>query len=347
VVPGRLFAEIVRGLPPEPVELGMRGGQFTVACGGFHYTVRTLPADDYPALPPTPPRIGSLGADTFAAAVGRVVVAVGRDLTLPLLTAVRLADLGEALSLGCTDRYRMAVHRVPWRRSEPAAASQSVVGLQPAVGSQPAMGLQPAVGLQPAAEVGVVGAARLPVVLVPARMLAEAAKTLGSGRSRAGAEVHLGLGAGAFGIECGDRLMISRLIEVPAPDYEARVPHGGPWRAEVDTATLIETVKRVALVAAPLAPIRLAFAAGEVRLEAETGDEAKATATLGATLHGAAITVAFKPQFLLDGLAALDSDVATLTFTDPRQPVLLTGKATDESSDGGGGLRYLTMPLRL
>jgi DNA polymerase-3 subunit beta len=167
-------------------------------------------------------------------------------------------------------------------------------------------------------------------------------------RSRAGAEVHLGLGDGTLAVECGDRLMISRLVDTQSPDYEARVPHAGPWRAEVDTFALIETIKRVSLVAAPLSPVRLSFAPGEVRLEAATGEEARATATLGATLHGEPITVAFKPQFLLDGLAVLDSDVATLTFTDPGQPVLLTGKADAESQrDGAGGLRYLTMPLRL
>jgi len=189
---------------------------------------------------------------------------------------------------------------------------------------------------------GVDGSADFGVVLVPARVLADAAKALGGSRARAAAEVHLGLGDGTVSIECGDRRLICRLIEGAAPDYDARVPLAGAWHAEVETALLIETVKRVSLVAAPLSPVRLSFGAGEVRLAAATGEEAKATATIGAQLHGEPIELAVKPQFLLDGLLALDSDVATLTFTDPRQPVLLTGKA-----EQGSGLRYLTMPLRL
>ncbi len=309
LVPGRLFADIVRGLPPEPVELTLDGAHLRVECAGFRYSMLTMPTADYPELPSVPSRVGSIGTDAFATAVAQVTVAAGRDLTLPLLTAVRLAGAGGHLSLGCTDRYRMAVRPVPWRPVDDQ---------------------------------------ELPVVLVSARALADAAKALGSTRGRPAAEVRLGLGDGTLSVECGRRLLICRLVDVPAPDYDARVPHAGPWRAEVETALLIETVKRVSLVAAPLSPVRLAFAGGEVRLEAATGEEAKASATIGAGLHGEPIEVAFKPQFLLDGLVALDSDVATLTFTDPRQPVLLTGKADgDSGGEPGGGLRYLTMPLRL
>jgi DNA polymerase III sliding clamp (beta) subunit (PCNA family) len=346
----------------------------------------TMPAGDYPERPVLPPRVGSIGTDAFALAVAQVTVAAGRDLTLPLLTAVRLADLGDHLSLGCTDRYRMAVRLVPWRRpvsadgeTPPAGGETPPAGgvavsaggeTVPAGGDAvPAGGDAVPAGGDAGSAGGVVsaggddgsarggawpagggawpaggvdGSADFGVVLVPARVLADAAKALGGSRARAAAEVHLGLGDGTVSIECGDRRLICRLIEGAAPDYDARVPLVGAWHAEVETALLIETVKRVSLVAAPLSPVRLSFGAGEVRLAAATGEEAKATATVGAQLHGEPIELAVKPQFLLDGLLALDSDVATLTFTDPRQPVLLTGKAEQCS-----GLRYLTMPLRL
>ena len=407
LVPGRLFVDIVRSLPPEPVDLALDGAHLTVECAGFRYSMLTMPAGDYPERPVLPPRVGSIGTDAFAMAVAQVTVAAGRDLTLPLLTAVRLADLGDHLSLGCTDRYRMAVRPVPWRRAvsaggeNPPAGGETVPagGVAVSAGGEtvPAGGdaVSAAVEIVPAGRVavpaggqtvpaggvavsaggdagsaggvvsaggddgsarggawsagggawpagGVDGSADFGVVLVPARVLADAAKALGGSRARAAAEVHLGLGDGTVSIECGDRRLICRLIEGAAPDYDARVPLAGAWHAEVETALLIETVKRVSLVAAPLSPVRLSFGAGEVRLAAATGEEAKATATIGAQLHGEPIELAVKPQFLLDGLLALDSDVATLTFTDPRQPVLLTGKA-----EQGSGLRYLTMPLRL
>jgi DNA polymerase-3 subunit beta len=302
LVPGRLFAEIIRGLPAEPVELRATGGRLSIECGGFQYTLMTMPVQDYPALPALPPRVATLGADAFAAAVGQVVVAAGRDQTLPLLTAIRLADGGELLSLGCTDRYRMAVRRVPWRRSATAAI--------------PVM----------------------PVTLVPAKTLADAVRMLGTSRS-SGAEVHLSRDAGTLGLECGDRRLVSRLVDTQSPDYDARVPFAGEWRAEVEAAPLVEAIKRVALAAAPLTPMRLSFTDGAVRLEAASGDEIRAAATLSATLHGEPIDVALKAQFLLDALLVLDSDLATLTFTAPGQPILVTGKED--------GFRYLIAPQRV
>jgi DNA polymerase-3 subunit beta len=228
-----------------------------------------------------------------------VVVAAGRDQTLPLLTAIRLADGGELLSLGCTDRYRMAVQRVPWRRS---------------------------------------GGVELPVTLVPAKTLADAVRMLATSRS-SGAEVHLSRDAGTLGLECGDRRLVSRLVDTQSPDYDARVPFAGEWRAEVEAAPLVEAIKRVALAAAPLTPMRLSFTDGAVRLEAASGDEIRAAATLSATLHGEPIDVALKAQFLLDALLVLDSDLATLTFTAPGQPILVTGKED--------GFRYLIAPQRV
>ena len=298
LVPGRLFAEIVRGLPAEPVDLTAAGGRVSIECGGFQYTLMTMPVEDYPALPALPPRVASLGADAFIAAVGQVVVAAGRDQTLPLLTSIRLADGGELLSLGCTDRYRMAVRRVPWRRS---------------------------------------GAVEMPVTLVPAKMLADAVRMLGTSRSSS-AEVHLGRDASTLGLECGDRRLVSRLVDTQSPDYDARVPFAGRWRAEVEAAPLVEAIKRVALAAASLSLLWLSFTGDEVRLEAASGDEIRAAATLRATLHGEPIDVALKAQFLLDALLVLDSDLATLTFTAPGKPILVTGKED--------GFRYLIAPQR-
>src|SRR6185312_3176418 len=85
LVPGRLFVDIVRSLPPEPVDLALDGAHLTVECAGFRYSMLTMPAGDYPERPALPPRVGSIGTDAFAMAVAQVTVAAGRDLTLPLL----------------------------------------------------------------------------------------------------------------------------------------------------------------------------------------------------------------------------------------------------------------------
>jgi DNA polymerase-3 subunit beta len=87
----------------------------------------------------------------------------------------------------------------------------------------------------------------------------------------------------------------------------------------------------------------LAFSADGVVLEAGGLDEAEAAEALPAQFDGEPLTIAFNPTYLLDGLGAIDSDEARLSFTGPTKPAVLTGKA----GDGAGDYRYLLMPVRL
>ena len=65
---------------------------------------------------------------------------------------------------------------------------------------------------------------------------------------------------------------------------------------------------------------------------------------LEASFDGDDLQIAFNPQYLLDGLGAIDSDVARISFTTPTRPAVLTGKP---GPDGSPDYRYLLMPIRL
>ena len=114
--------------------------------------------------------------------------------------------------------------------------------------------------------------------------------------------------------------------------------------AELSTSALAEAVKRVALVAERNTAVRLAFSSGQLVLEAGTGDEAQAQEILEASFDGEDLSIAFNPQYLLDGLTAIDSDTARISFTEPGKPALITGKP---EPDGAADYRYLLMPIRL
>jgi DNA polymerase-3 subunit beta len=174
--------------------------------------------------------------------------------------------------------------------------------------------------------------------------LADTARSLTTG-----AEVTLALaadtgtpGEGMFGIVGGGRRTTTRLLEGEFPKYRSLLPTEFSATATVDTAPLTEAVKRVALVAERNTPVRVSFAPGEAVLEAGGGESAAARESIDATFEGEALTIAFNPQFLLDGLGALDSDTAHLSFTGPAKPAVLTGK-TNSADD----YRYLLMPVRL
>lgn len=309
LVSGRLLAEISRSLPAKPVQITSDGGRAVLTCGSATFSLLTMPEDEYPALPEMPPAAGTIGSDAFATAVGQTAIAAGRDDTLPSLTGVRVEIDGDTLTLISTDRYRLAVRELRW--------SPSRDGLQAAV-------------------------------LVPAKALTDTARSLTSA-----AEVAIALalpgeegagGDGMIGFEAGGRRTTTRLIGGEFPRYQALLPKSISGTAELTTSVLADAVRRVALVAERNTAVRLTFATGQLTLEAGTGDEARADEVIEASFDGTDLTVAFNPQYLLDGLAALDSDMVRISFTEQGKPVLLTGKP---GPDGGHEYRYLLMPIRL
>ncbi|GAA0620711.1 DNA polymerase III subunit beta [Sporichthya brevicatena] len=180
--------------------------------------------------------------------------------------------------------------------------------------------------------------------LVPAKTLADTAKSMNG-------EVELALssgttGEGLVGLASSGRRTTSRLLEGDFPKYRSLLPSESLSYATVATAPFLEAVRRVSLVAERNTPVRLSFAAGELVLEAGSGDEASASEALEAHLDGPDIAIAFNPTYLLDGLGALDTSHARLAFTTPTKPAVITGSTGDGAAENSE-YRHLLMPVRL
>ena len=181
--------------------------------------------------------------------------------------------------------------------------------------------------------------------LVPAKTLADAAKSMTG-------EVELSLtagtgGAGLIGLSANGRRTTSRLLEGEFPKYRSLLPAESASYATVETATFLEAVRRVSLVAERNTPVRLSFAPGELVLEAGSGDEASATEAIEAQLDGPEIAIAFNPTYLVDGLNALDASHARLAFTTSTKPAVITGGSADGEPVPAADYRHLLMPVRL
>ncbi|WP_163512667.1 DNA polymerase III subunit beta [Fodinicola acaciae] len=306
LVSGRLLAEITRALPAHPVQVVVEGAKAEITCGSARFTLPTMPVEDYPTLPSMPTVAGTLNGATFANAVHQVAIAAGRDDTLPMLTGVRLELESDRVTLAATDRYRLAVRELTWH---PGSSDVSTTAL------------------------------------VPARTLSDTAKALASAD-----EVQLALsqpetGEGIIGFAGADRRSTTRLLDAEFVKYRSLLPDSFAARATVPTATLTEVIKRVALVAERNTPIRLSFTKDELTAEAGGSDDARASETTEATYDGDEMTVAFNPAYLLDGLNAIESDTAVLSFTAPQKPAVITG--ADENGSDKVDYRYVLMPVRL
>ena len=232
-------------------------------------------------------------------------MAASRDETLPILTGVRMEIEGDVLTLLATDRYRLAMRTLPWRPSAPGISATA---------------------------------------LVRARTLSEVSKALG-----AAGDVTLALATGGstelIGFEAGGRRTTSLLVDGEYPKVRALFPAESPSHAVVSTSLLVEAVRRVALVAERNTPVRLGFSEGVVTLEAGQGEDAQASEAVECAFDGEEFSIAFNPQFLLDGLGALSTPFARLSFTQPTKPAVISGQAEGEGEDDGS-YRYLLMPVR-
>jgi DNA polymerase-3 subunit beta len=90
----------------------------------------------------------------------------------------------------------------------------------------------------------------------------------------------------------------------------------------------------------------MSFTDNVLTLDAGSGEEAMASESIEASVTGDDLTTGFNPQFLLDGLTALESSFVELAFTTASKPVVLSGvDSLDGESDAD--FRYLLMPRRL
>jgi DNA polymerase-3 subunit beta len=330
LVPGRLLVEIVRALPPKPVEFADDPDGISVICGDADFTVTRLPSADYPELPELPQRAGTVDGGVFAAAIGQVTPAASRDDTLPMLTAVNLELAGTTMTLAATDRYRLAVRDLDW---------------QPAPGFDD---LERTAFLVPARTLA--DAARLMSAGTAVRLLfrhvgdASGGDAAGAGTGAAGTGI-AGIGAqeAMIGFEAGNRRLTTRLLAGEFVRYRSRFPDEFDCTADIPAEAFAEAVRRVALVAERGTPVQLTFTPGRVTIGAGTQGTARARESLPADFTGDQPSIAFSPHYLLDGIVAAAAVVSR--GGDPPYPPHVAAGGSDgkerhrigpASADGGG-----------
>jgi len=330
LVPGRLLVEIVRSLPQHPVEFGDDPDGVSVTCGDAAFMLTPLPLAEYPQLPELPQLAGTVDGGALAAAIGQVTPAASRDDTLPMLTAVNVELDGKTMTLAATDRYRLAVRELDWSPA-PGAGDQGRIAL-----------LVPARTLSDAARM----MSHPPVVQVVLRHGSDGSGALPDGGSGPGTAEAM------IGFETGERRLTTRLLAGEFVRYRSRFPEEFGCTAELPADAFTEAVRRVALVAERGTPVQLTFGPGRVTITGATQGQAKAKESVPADFSGDEPSIAFSPQYLLDGVvaasaaqpgeAAPEAARVRLRFTSATKPAVIT-----PASAAADDFRYLVVPQRL
>ncbi|MDK9295435.1 DNA polymerase III subunit beta [Propionibacterium freudenreichii] len=317
LVSGRLLSEIARSLPNRPARFTANSNHVELVCGSARFTLQMLPVEDYPQLPEMPAESGTVPSDEFTRSVAQVVVAAGRDELLPVFTGVRIEINDDRLSLLATDRYRMALKELTWNPATTQAESAA---------------------------------------LVPARVLSESARSMGGGEAVALALSNGIEGEGLIGLSGegagGRRELTTRLLDGEFPKVRHLMDIKPNVTVRVKTEEVLESVKRVSLVAERNTSVRMVIEDDRIALDAATGDQAQATEAIEAQVNNVAggemavSAVGFNPRYLTDALSALDTPYVQFSFTAPGKPCLVQG-LPDVDGEPEADYKHVIMLMRL
>jgi len=310
LVSGRLLADIASRLPNAPVQFSTHEGRISVTCGQAKFTLLSMPVEEYPTLPQVSAQSGLLPAEAFATAVAQVAVAASRDDVTPVITGVQLEVSENSLTMVATDRYRVAVRAVDWDAGD-SASTETLTAL------------------------------------VPARTLQEIGKTFGHSGTISVAITNTD-DRELIAFRADRKTVTSLLIKGNFPPVKRLFPENVDNYAVINTAELIEAVRRVSLVLEREAALRFTFTIDGVTLEAIGSEQAQASETIDAHLNGNDTVVSLKPAFLLDGLGAVRSEFVRISFTkteNPNKPgpVLITSQSSKDQP-GADNYKYLLQP---
>lgn len=283
LLPGRLFAEVVRSLPDASVQIESREAErdVEIRSGGSSFHLRLLPAEDFPKLP-QPQEEGSMQipAAALEASIDLVARAASRDDMRPVLTGVFVTAGGKEMTMVATDSYRLAVKRTE---------------------------LEVDLGGELEAN-------------IPARALRELGRILSS---EGAGESSISLLPNQAVFRAGSILLSTRLIDGQFPNFRQLLPESYEHDVRLPRLEFLDVTRRVSQLAQRNAPLRLSFEPGELTVSAETPDVGDARETMPAAFEGEPLEIGFNPEFLREGIESVQGDEVLVRLISPLRPGLL------------------------
>ena len=139
-----------------------------------------------------------------------------------------------------------------------------------------------------------------------------------------------------------ERVVYTRLIEGPYPNYEQVIPKDNDKEAVANRAALEAAIRRMAVVASDQTHrVRLTFEEGAVKFRVQTPDLGEAADELGLDYEGESLEIGFNATYLLEILRYMPDEDVRMTFKAPERA------ATFAPAGGEPDYLCLVMPLRL
>jgi DNA polymerase III subunit beta len=173
-------------------------------------------------------------------------------------------------------------------------------------------------------------------VIVPRKGIMELQRILGTE-----GEVEIAIGTNHVRLQIGDVRFTSKLIDGKFPEYGRVIPAKPGKAIIVDRAALRAALQRTAILSnEKYRGVRVGLAKDTLRLQAHNPEQEEAQDEVEIDYKGEELEIGFNVTYLLDALAAVDTETVELGLTDANSPCLLRSPGTTQS-------RFVVMPMRL
>jgi len=174
-------------------------------------------------------------------------------------------------------------------------------------------------------------------VIVPRKGVLELQRLLGD----VDTEAKIELGMNHLRVSLSGLRFTSKLIDGRFPEYERVVPKGGDKVFIADRQLLRETLGRAAILSnEKYRGVRLQLATKHLKVMAHNPEQEEAEDELEVQYQGSELEIGFNVTYLLDALAALESEQVHVTLTDANSSCLIRAPENEHC-------RYVVMPMRL
>jgi DNA polymerase III subunit beta len=177
--------------------------------------------------------------------------------------------------------------------------------------------------------------------IIPARAMQEVSRIYASSDEE---QIEVSLSENQALFRIGDVLFGTRLIEGNFPEYKRLLPNAFEREISVSKEDLVDSLRRVSLFTqrqTPPVPVSLDFSEGAVEVTVRNGEVGEARERLPATSEDD-FHISFNPNYLLDGVSAVDSEEILFKLNESLKPGLIVPKTDGEEPD----FLYLIMPMR-
>jgi DNA polymerase III subunit beta len=176
-------------------------------------------------------------------------------------------------------------------------------------------------------------------VILPRKTLAELSRLLAEGDG----EVQFERGENHLFFTVGGRLLISRMIDGQFPAFERVIPKHNDKRVEFERDRLTSAVKRVALLSNERSrAVRFQMDTGKVEITSSSPEFGEAHEVLMVDYPGPSVQVCFNAQYVLDFLAAAETECVALEFKDEMSQAVMKPVGAE-----GYDYTYVIMPMRI